>query len=55
MISPREIDAIADLWNRTKKEKYRILWYKKIREWANGKNFSDTDTAVRWDIDKRKS
>ena len=34
----QEIDKLANLYNKTKDDKYKILWYKKIKEWANVKN-----------------
>ena len=30
-----KINYAANMWNKTKKEKYKILWYKLIKEWAN--------------------
>ena len=29
MTNLEEIDKVADLWNKTRDEKYRALWYKK--------------------------
>ena len=34
----QEIDKLANLYNKTKDDKYKILWYKKIKEFANGPN-----------------
>ena len=31
----QEIDKLANLYNKTKDDKYKILWYKKIKDWAN--------------------
>jgi hypothetical protein len=31
-----ELDKLAIQWNKTKDPKYRDLWYKKVREMANG-------------------
>tara|TARA_R100001086_G_C11658896_1_gene209547 strand:+ start:134 stop:331 length:198 start_codon:yes stop_codon:yes gene_type:complete len=33
-----EIDRVAKLWEKTKDPKYKDLWYKLIKEWANGSN-----------------
>ena len=30
-----KINHAANMWNKTKKEKYKTLWYKLIKEWAN--------------------
>jgi len=35
-----EIDEIARDWDRTKDPKFKDLWYKKIKEVANGINTS---------------
>ena len=32
----KQIDEAANLWNKTKDPKYRTLWYKLIKEFANG-------------------
>ena len=48
-----KIDEAANLWNKTKNPKYRDLWYKLVKEFANGKNISNTNSSVRWDTNKR--
>tara|TARA_R100001086_G_scaffold161479_1_gene86968 strand:- start:411 stop:614 length:204 start_codon:yes stop_codon:yes gene_type:complete len=42
-MSQREIDELAIQWNNTKDPKYKKLWYKKVREAANG-----IDRTQRW-------
>ena len=37
----REIDRAAKLWEKTKDPKYKDLWYKLVKEWANGFNNSE--------------
>ena len=32
----REIDRAAKLWEKTKDPKYKDLWYKLVKEFANG-------------------
>ena len=32
----KELDEAANNWNRTKDSKYKDLWYKLIKEFANG-------------------
>ena len=34
----KKIDSVANLWKKTKDPKYKDLWYKYIREFANGPN-----------------
>ena len=37
----REIDELANLWEKTKDPKYKVLWYQYIKEWADGTNNSE--------------
>ncbi len=32
----KKIDNIANLWEKTKDPKYKDLWYKYVKEFANG-------------------
>ena len=41
MATPKEIDRIANLWQKTKDPQYKDLWYKYIKEWSNGINNTD--------------
>ena len=50
----QEIDKLANLYNKTKDDKYKILWYKKIKEWANVQDTNNTDTVIRWNFAKRR-
>ena len=36
----KKIDDVAIKWEKTKDIKYKKLWYKLIKEWANGFNNS---------------
>ena len=39
MATPTEkLDEIARKYNNTKDQKYKDLWYKEVKEWANGFN-----------------
>ena len=38
MVDQNELDKLANLWNKTKDPKYKELWYKEIKEFANGTN-----------------
>jgi len=37
----KEIDRAAKLWEKTRDSKYKDLWYKLVKEWANGLNNSE--------------
>jgi hypothetical protein len=45
-----KIDEAANNWNKTKNPKYKYLWYKLIKEWADGVNNLD-----RWDVSSGSS
>ena len=52
----QEIDKLANLYNKTKDDKYKILWYKKIKGFANGRTgtlSSSITSKVRWNDVKR--
>ena len=38
MVRLQKLDEVANLYNKTKDPKYKDLWYKLIREFANGPN-----------------
>ena len=44
-LTQKKIDEVAIMWNKTKDQKYKDLWYKLIREWANG-----SDNTERWNV-----
>ena len=52
MISQKQIDEAAILWNKTNDPYYKDLWYSLIKEWY-GKNINNTNTTVRWNPSKR--
>ena len=39
LVKLKTIDKAANMWNKTKDPKYKDLWYKLIKEWANGPNY----------------
>ena len=45
MVTLQKIDELADLWNKTKDPKYKDLWYKYIKEWADGLNTIERRTV----------
>ena len=32
----KSLDNLANLWNKTRNPKYKELWYKQVKEFANG-------------------
>ena len=50
----QEIDKLANLYNKTKDDKYKILWYKKVKKWAYVQNTNNTGTVIRWNFAKRR-
>jgi hypothetical protein len=49
----KKLDELANLWNKTKDPKYKDLWYKFVKEFANVQNVSDINTIVRRDSTSR--
>ena len=37
----KKIDEVANLWEKTKDPKYKDLWYKYIKEYVNGINYTN--------------
>ena len=35
-VMTKDLDNLANLWNTTKNPKYKKLWYKLVKEFANG-------------------
>ena len=50
----KKINEIANLWEKTKNPKYKNLWYKLIKEFANVQNVNNTNTIVRRNTNKRR-
>lgn len=48
------LDKTANLYNKTKQEKYKEKWYKLLRMYTN-ENTYDTNTVIQWDFSKRKT
>ena len=51
---PQALDETANLYNKTKQEKYKDKWYKLLRMYTN-ENTNDTNTVIQWDFNKRKT
>tara|TARA_R100001163_G_scaffold32457_1_gene25258 strand:- start:120 stop:311 length:192 start_codon:yes stop_codon:yes gene_type:complete len=50
----KKIDKLANLWEKTKDPQYKDLWYKYVKEFANGVNnskrrFVSTDSSHKTD------
>ncbi len=39
MTTQKEIDEAANNWNKTKDPYYKDLWYKLVKEYADGANY----------------
>jgi len=50
----KKIDSLANLWEKTKDPKYKDLWYKLVKEFANVQDVSDINTIVRRDNTSRR-
>lgn len=48
------LDKTANLYNKTKQEKYKEKWYKLLQMYTN-ENTNDTNTVIQWDFNKRKT
>ena len=55
MVTLKKIDDVANLWEKTKDPKYKDLWYKYIREFANGPNNIKRWTVPTNSSDKRNN
>ena len=50
----KKIDEAANLWEKTKNPKYKNLWYKLVKEFANVQNVNNINTIVRRNTNKRR-
>ena len=50
----KKIDEAANLWEKTKNPKYKNLWYKLVKEFANEQNVNNINTIVRRNTNKRR-
>ena len=48
------LDKTANLYNKTKQEKYKEKWYKLLQMYTN-ENTNNTNTVIQWDFNKRKT
>ncbi len=50
----KKINESANLWEKTKNPKYKDLWYKLVKEFANEQNVNNINTIVRRNTNKRR-
>ena len=50
MVNLKKIDEVAIRWNKTRNLKDKDLWYKLIKEWANGPH-----NINRWNVSSSTS
>ena len=50
----KKINEAANLWEKTKNPKYKDLWYKLVKEFANEQNVNNINTIVRRNTNKRR-
>ena len=50
----KKINEAANLWEKTKNPKYKDLWYKLVKEFANVQNVNNINTIVRRNATKRR-
>ena len=53
-MTQEKINELANLWEKTKNPKYKDLWYKLVKEFADGKDISNTNSSIRRNVIKRK-
>ena len=56
----KKIDNAAIMWNKTKDPQYKDLWYKLVKEFANGSNNLEqrtisTDSSHQEDVGRNRS
>ena len=49
-----KINKVANLWEKTKNPKYKDLWYKLVKEFANVQDVNNINTIVRRNASKRR-
>ena len=45
MSTSKELDTLANLYHETKDKVYKDLWYKKLKEYANGSNNNERQSV----------
>jgi hypothetical protein len=53
-MTQEKINELANLWEKTKDPKYKDLWYKLVKEFADGKDISNTNSSIRRNVIKRE-
>jgi hypothetical protein len=52
-MTQEKINELANLWNKTKDPKYKDLWYKLVKEFADGLNNLEQRTVSTDSSDKK--
>ena len=55
MITSKELDTIANLYHKTKDKTYKDLWYKKLKEYANGLNNNERQSLSTNSSDRKNT
>ena len=50
----KKINETAKMWEKTKNPKYKDLWYKLVKEFANVQDVNNINTIVRRNSTKRR-
>ena len=50
----KKITETAKMWEKTKNPKYKDLWYKLVKEFANEQDVNNINTIVRRNSTKRR-
>ena len=53
-MTQEKINELANLWEKTKNPKYKDLWYKLVKEFANVQDVNNINTIVRRNSTKRR-
>ena len=53
-MTQEKINELANLWEKTNNPKYKDLWSKLVKEFADGKDISNTNSSIRRNVIKRK-
>tara|TARA_R100000908_G_C3679445_1_gene98749 strand:- start:458 stop:661 length:204 start_codon:yes stop_codon:yes gene_type:complete len=48
-----KIDNLWKQWDQTRNPKYKDLWYKTVKEWADGRNNTKRRAILSFTSDKR--
>ena len=55
MSTSKELDTLANLYHETKDKAYKDLWYKKLKEYANGLNNNERQSLSTNSSDRKNT